>query len=119
METGQENRKDIKSLAKYIAELMDDKKAKDIKILDISDLSTIGSYFVICSADSSTQVRALTEYIKLELKKNHDILPMGCEIDKKNRWNLLDYEDIIVHIMHHEDRSFYGLENFWSLAKAI
>lgn len=105
-----------KELASVIARILDNKKAKDIDILDISNVSVIGDYFVICSADTSTQVRALTSSVKEKIKELFERMPSGSETDPKHRWNLLDYQDVIVHIMHYEDREFYALEKFWSHA---
>lgn len=95
---------------------MDDKKADNISILNISNVSVLADYFVICSADTNTQVKALTENVRERVKHLFERIPCGEENDLKNRWNLLDYGDVIVHILHREERETYAIEKFWSHA---
>lgn len=106
-------------LASVVARILDDNLAKDIVILDISNISVLGDYFVIASADSQNQVRALTNYVRENIKKNLNINVTKDESDQKNRWNLLDYGDVIVHILHNEERKLYALEKFWNHALKI
>lgn len=103
-------------MACYIAGLLDTKKAKDIVILDISKVSVMADYFVICSTDASTQLKALNETVSLDLKKNFNRLTQNDNRDKSGKWYLLDYGDVVVHIMHKDDREFYAIEQFWSHA---
>lgn len=103
-------------LASVVARILDDKLGKDIAILNISNVSVLADYFVICSADTSTQVRALTSYVKENIKKIFERQPNGQENDLKNRWNLLDYGDVVVHILHREERETYAIEKFWNHA---
>lgn len=105
--------------ASVIARLLDNKLARDITILDISNVSILADYFVICSADSTTQVRTLTEIVREKVKILFDRIPIGEESDTKNRWNLLDYGDVIVHVLHREERQFYAIEKFWNHACTI
>ena len=113
--------RDISSLklASVIARVLDDNLAKDIVILDISNISVLSDYFVIASADSQNQVRALTNYVRENIKKNLNISVSKDKKKKKNRWNLLDYGDVIVHILHNEERELYALEKFWNHALKI
>jgi len=110
--------KDITSgkLSSVVARVLDDKLGKDITILNISNVSVLADYFVICSADTSTQVRALSSYVKERVKELFERLPNGQESDLKNRWNLLDYGDVVVHVMHKEERETYAIEKFWNHA---
>jgi len=110
--------KDIKSdkLASVVARVLDDKSGKDISILNISNVSVLADYFVICSADTSTQVRGLTSNVKERIKELFERLPNGQENDLKNRWNLLDYGDVVVHVLHREERETYAIEKFWNHA---
>lgn len=101
------------------ARILDDKLAKDIAVLNISQISSLGDYFVICSADTNTQVKALTENLKERVKKLFSRLPLRQENDLKNRWNLLDYGDVIIHILHKEEREMYAIEKFWSHAFSV
>ncbi len=105
--------------ASVIARVIDDKLGKDIVILNIKNVSVLGDYFVIGTGESSTQVRAITEYIRDFVKKKFNRIPLGDENDKKNRWNLLDYGDVIVHILHKEERETYAIEKFWNHALRI
>ena len=102
-----------------VARFLDDKIAKDISILNISNVSSFADYFVICSAQSNTQVKALTENLADKVKQTFTRLPVGKENDVKNRWNLLDYGDVVVHILHQEDREAYAIEKFWSHAFSV
>ena len=108
--------KDINSykLACVIARVLDEKLGKDITILNISNVSSFADYFVICSAEASTQVKALTETVKLKIKEFFERQPSRIENDQRNRWNLLDYSDVVVHILHKEER-----ETFWNHAFSI
>ena len=102
-----------------VARFLDEKNAKDISILNISNVSSFADYFVICSAQTNTQVKALTENLTDKVKSTFSRLPMGKENDAKNRWNLVDYGDVIVHILHQEDRDAYAIEKFWNHAFRI
>ena len=102
--------------ASVIARILDDKQGIDIKILNISNISVLADYFVICSSDTSTHAKALTGYVRDKIKQYFDRIPIGEENDLKNRWNLLDYGDVIVHILHKEERETYAIERFWNHA---
>ena len=102
-----------------IAQFLDDKLAKDITILNISHVSSLADYFVIASGDSTPQVKSLLENTKEKVKSVFSKLPIRSERDQKNRWNLLDYGDVVVHILHKEERETYALEKFWSHAFSI
>ena len=114
-----ENQIDSHKLACVIAQILDDKLGKDITILNISHVSSLADYFVIVSGDSTPQVKALMETVKNKIKKHFSRLPIRNENDMKNRWNLLDYGDVVVHILHKEERDNYALEKFWSHAFSI
>lgn len=102
-----------------IARFLDEKIAKDLSILNISNVSSFADYFVICSAQSNTQVKALTENLADKVKQTFSRLPHGKENDVKNRWNLIDYGDVVVHILHQEDREAYAIEKFWNHAFSV
>ncbi len=105
--------------ASVIARILDDRQAKDIKILNISNISVLADYFVICSADTATQVKSLTGYVREKVKDHFERIPIGEENDMKNRWNLLDYGDVIVHMLHKEERETYAIERFWNHAFCV
>ena len=116
-----EKEKEITSykLACVIARILDEKLGKDITILNISNVSSFADYFVICSAEASTQVKAMTEAVKMKLKEFFSRQPSRIENDQRNRWNLLDYSDVVVHILHREERETYAIEKFWNHAFSI
>ncbi len=110
---------DSKKLACVIAGTLDDKLGKDITILNISNVSSLADYFVIVTGDSTPQVKALMENTKDRIKKLFERSPLRMENDLKNRWNLLDYGDVVVHILHRDERETYAIEKFWNNAFSV
>ena len=108
-----------KKLACVIAGLLDDKLGKDITILNISNVSSLADYFVIVTGDSTPQVKALMNNTKEKIKDLFQRAPLRVENDLKNRWNLLDYGDVIVHILHRDERETDAIEKFWSNAFSV
>lgn len=108
-----------KKLACIIAGLLDDKLGKDITILNISNVSSLADYFVIVTGDSTPQVKALMNNTKEKIKELFQRAPLRVENDAKNRWNLLDYGDVVVHILHRDERETYAIEKFWSNAFSV
>ena len=106
-------------LACVVARILDEKIASNISILNISNVSSFADYFVICSAQTSTQVKALTENLSEKIKNIISRLPIGKENDAKNRWNLIDYGDVVVHILQEDERSTYAIVKFWNHAFSI
>jgi ribosome-associated protein len=102
-----------------VARFLDDRMANDISILNISNVSSFADYFVICSAQTNTQVKSLTENLSDKIKSTFARLPMGKENDAKNRWNLIDYGDVVVHILQQDERQTYAIEKFWNNAFSI
>ena len=99
--------------------MLDDKLGKDISILNISHVSSMADYFVIVTGDSTPHVKALMETVKERTKKELNRPPLRAENDAKNRWNLLDFGDVVVHILHKDERETYAIEKFWSNAFSI
>lgn len=110
---------DSHKFACAIAQFLDDKLGKEIVILNISNVSSLADYFVIVTGDSTPQVKALMETVKDNVKTKLGKLPLRVENDSKSRWNLLDYGDVVVHILHKEDRETYAIEKFWSHAYSV
>lgn len=100
-----------KELAEFIANTLDEKKSKDIAIIDLKGKTLIADYFVLASAKSSIAVKALADHVDEKLSKELEIEPRGRDIDPK--WAALDYGCVIVHIFHEEAREFYKLERLW------
>lgn len=102
-----------KELATRAAEYALEKKAADVKLLDLRDISDVADFFLICSGNSDVQVRAIADHIEMELKKKHATRVLGVEGLPSANWVLLDYVDVIIHIFLPEKRNFYGLELLW------
>lgn len=96
-----------------ICKLLDEKKAKDITIVNIEGLTIIADKFVICSARSNTQVKALVDIVDEGMSKE-GYEPLRVEGKQEGRWAVLDYGDVIVHIFYEETRKLYSLEQLWS-----
>lgn len=101
-----------KEIVKLVVDALEEKKANDIRILDISHISSMGDYFIIADGSNRNQVQAMCDCVEEKMQI--------AGIDLKNRegysnggWILLDYYDIIVHIFSYEGRSFYDLEHIW------
>ncbi len=107
-----------KELAENISEFILSKKGYDIKILELQKITTIADYFVICSADSDIQVKAIADEI---YKKLRDIGIKCYHQEGTNtlNWVLLDYFDVVVHVFKIESRNFYNLEKLWGDAPVI
>lgn len=103
---------------KRIAQALYDKKAENIDILDISELTSLGDYFIICTCNSTTQVKACIDEAE-EKMAEVGILPSHKEGYAGGTWVLMDFGDIIVHVMQRETRDFYALEKLWDDAKRI
>ncbi len=105
-----------KTLAKKVAQLALDKKAEDIVIMDVRKLTSITDFFVVCSAESSVQLKAIVDHIVEELEKK-GIKAWHVEGYTNLTWVLIDYVDVVVHAFLKPAREFYGLERFWGDAK--
>ena len=97
---------------KIIVKALDDKRADKIDVLDISKLTSLGDYFIICSCGSGVQVRACADEVEEKAKEN-GFAPAHIEGYRSGNWILMDFGDIIVHIMERETRDFYSLERLW------
>lgn len=92
-----------------------DRKALDLVILEVKDLSSFTDYFLLCSGNSDRQVQAIANHIEEKLGKE-GLHPLGVEGKREGRWVLLDYGDVIVHVFYQPVREFYDLERLWSEA---
>ncbi|MFF0294030.1 ribosome silencing factor [Kitasatospora sp. NPDC004615] len=90
-----------------------DKLAHDIIAFDVSEVLSITDAFLIASAANDRQVRAIAEEIEDQLREKLDTKPVRREGEREGRWILLDYLDIVVHVQHSEERSFYSLDRLW------
>jgi ribosome-associated protein len=94
------------------ARLANDKKAVDLKVLDLQGVAVFTDYFVICSGDSTTQVKAIVDNIEDGLAAQK-VKPLGIEGRSHAHWVLMDYGDVIVHVFERETREYYELEKLW------
>lgn len=108
-----------KKFASAIARFLDDNKAQDVVILNVSNVCSLSDYFIIATGNSTPQVRGLTETLRKKIKDIFKRFPLGEETEKTNKWNLLDYGEVVVHIMHPEQRETYKIEKFWSHALTL
>ena len=101
-----------RELAKLIVHSLEEKKAEDIRIIDISKISTIAGYFIIANGTNRNQVQALADNVGEDCHKAGYALHQTEGYNSAN-WILMDYSDVIVHIFSKEDRLFYDLERIW------
>ncbi|WP_455717445.1 ribosome silencing factor [Anaerosporobacter sp.] len=107
-----------KQMALIAYDAMEDKKAEDIRIIEIGEISTIADYFIIANGTNSSQVQALVEGVEEALSKE-GFEPQRIEGIRSSNWVLMDYGDIVVHIFSREDRLFYDLERIWRDGKTL
>ena len=105
-------------LARRIVELAEDKKAADIVLLDLFELTTLADAFVICSGGSERQIAAIADGIA-EALRDEGVKPIGREGTAESHWVLLDYGAVIVHVFTPPERVYYQLERHWSAARTV
>ena len=104
---------DAKAVAEAIAEVLDSKKGHDIKVLYVEDKTVIAEYFVLCTGNSSTQIKALAGEVEYKIGLR-GIDAYGVEGRDNNSWLVLDYSNVIVHIFSREARDFYNLDKLYT-----
>jgi len=105
-------------LAHKVVGLVEEKQAEDIVLLDLRQVSIIADYFVICSATTERQTKAILDVLTEELKKE-GVRPLHTEGTSSSGWILIDYADVIVHVFSPEQRNFYQLEELWQHAPMV
>ena len=104
-------------IVKKIVKALDDKKGNDIQVIKIEELTIVADYFVICTANSNTHVRALADEVEYQLEE------AGIKVDhvegRATGWVLLEYKGVVVHIFLEESRNYYNLERLWEDASKI
>ena len=108
-----------KQIAYLIAEAADDKKAQDIVLLKVAEVSYLTDYFVVVTGFSKPQLRAICDSIEQKVAENLELEPIRIEGKTDGRWVLIDYGEVIVHVFLPEEREFYNLEAFWGHADRI
>jgi len=110
---------DSRKLARLCRDFADNKKAENIVILDVRKLSSVTDYFVIASGTSEPHLRAIVEEIKDELREKHGLRPVRTDGTIHGAWVVLDFFDVIVHVMRQDARDRYDLESLWGDAKRV
>lgn len=108
----------VEEMVKVAYKAVDDKKGEDISVLNIGKITSMAEYFIITSASSERQVKAIANNVEDELEKL-GIPVKGKEGHATSRWILLDYGDIMVHVFHNEERDFYSLDKLWKDASHV
>lgn len=107
-----------KEIALLLAKTLDSKKGLDIKVLETGHLTTLADYFVLCSATSTTQIKALSDACEKVMKEAGEP-PHHVEGHRGGTWVLLDFSAVVVHVFNEEARQFYDLERLWSDATPV
>ena len=105
---------DSERLAELAAEACDDRKAQDIQLINVEKVSSICDWILIAQGLSDVQVRAITKSVEIRLRDEANRFPLRREGINEAKWALLDYGELIVHILQPKERNYYDLEAFWS-----
>jgi ribosome-associated protein len=108
-----------RQLAELIVETALEKKGFDPAILDVADLVGYADYFVLVSAQNTRQVRAIADEVRQKLKADYKLRPVGVEGTETNKWVLVDYDDVVLHVFLDGARAFYDLEGLWADAPRL
>lgn len=98
---------------------MGDKQATDLKILDLRPVTTMTDFFVIGTADTSRQIRAVAEAVEERLREDAGVKPMAREGEPESGWLLIDYGSLMIHVFDPERRAYYDLESLWGEAPLV
>jgi len=110
---------EAKKLALLCRELADNKKAEDIVILNVREISSITDFFVLASASSEPHLRAISDEIRGRLREDYGLRPRAVDGRLQAAWVVLDYFDVIVHVMRTDVREHYNLEGLWGDAPRL
>lgn len=108
-----------KELALLAARALSDKKGKEIRVMEIAELTTLADYFVLATGASNTQINALVDNVEKLLAEEAGEQPLHREGYRGGTWVLLDYDCIAIHVFNAEAREFYGLERLWRDGKPL
>jgi ribosome-associated protein len=110
---------DSLELARFIVDVVEDKKAGDILLLDLRPDTLMADFFVVCNGNSDRQLKALMGHVREAVKERYGKLPFSAEGTPESGWLLLDYSDVIVHLFLEEKRQYYDLEELWSAESSV
>ena len=102
-----------RKVALQVAQLALEKKASNVKLIDVRAVTAITDYFIIASGSSDTQVKAIADHVIAEMRK-HDLAPWKTEGWEAKQWIIIDFVDIVFHVFHESAREFYNLERLWA-----
>ena len=105
------------ALKDLVCEALDELKGRDQVVLDVRGMTGVTDYMVVCSGTSNRHVKSLADNVEKEAKE-HGVRPLGVEGHQSNDWVLVDFGDVVVHVMLPEARSFYDIERLWSVPAA-
>ena len=108
-----------KEMALLAAKALDSKKGAEIKVMEVTELTSLADYFVICTGGSTTQINALCDVVEEKLEVETGEKPLHREGHRGGIWVLLDYGSIVVHVFNNEAREFYSLERLWNDGKNV
>lgn len=100
-------------------DIVEDKKASDIILLDLRPDTVMADFFVICNGNTDRQIKALVDYIRTGVKEQFELLPFSTEGTGESGWVLMDYSSVIVHIFLEAKRNYYDLEELWSAESSV
>jgi ribosome-associated protein len=106
-------------LAEACAKAADEVKAEQIRIWDMRGVSNLTDFMVVCSASSMPQMRAILRDVAGKVEDEHGVRPVHSDGKADTRWVVIDYIDVMVHVMHQELRDYYGLEELWKDAREV
>jgi len=110
---------DSKKLASLCRELAENRKGENIVILDVRELSSVTDYFVICTGTSEPHLRAIVDEMTTRLRQEHELRPRAMDGSFHTAWVVLDFFDVIVHVMRADVREHYDLEGLWGDAPRV
>ena len=108
-----------KEMALLAAKALDSKKGAEIKVMEVTELTSLADYFVICTGGSTTQINALCDIVEEKLETEGGEKPLRREGHRGGTWVLLDYGCVVVHVFNNEAREFYSLERLWNDGKSV
>lgn len=103
-------------LARYVVDVVEDRKAENIVLLDLRPDTVIADFFVIANGNSERQLRALMDYVREDVKTNMQQIPFSMSGTADSGWIVLDYGDVVVHLFSEGQRDYYDIESLWSKA---
>jgi ribosome-associated protein len=110
---------DSLELARHIVDVVEDRKAEDILLLDLRPDNIIADFFIICSGNNERHLRAVAEIVRQDVKDNFEQIPFTNEGTAENGWIVMDYGDVVVHLFSPEKREYYALEELWDAASKV